>query len=500
MTDPTLHEALERIVRLEKRLAREREARVQAERMLEAKSLELYEANESLRRAALDLEAQVRVRTHELAQARDRAEAADRTKGEFLAMMSHEIRTPLIGVLGMADLLAESSLDPEQRQQVATIRSSGDTLLVIINDILDFSKVEANKLELELGVVDLVDEIDHVARLYRATADGKGVALDVHVDEVTARCVLGDRVRIRQIVANLVSNAVKFTERGSVAVHARTERNDDLVTMVIDVVDTGIGIPPERIDRLFQAFSQADASTTRRFGGTGLGLAISERLARMMGGSIQVESDHGRGSRFRVRLFLEAASPDGDEPAVVRSAIDPSAFAALRLLVAEDNAVNRKVAVALLARLGVEADLAENGVEAVDAVAAGHYDVVLMDMQMPELDGLDAARRIRALPLDRQPRIVALTANAFESDRAACLAAGMDDFMTKPFGLDDLCRALARCVPANARPSSATIASDGVTAACHRDASRWASRWAARWAARSSGAPAAQACGEHDVG
>lgn len=448
MTDhrpPESHlvDALERIARLEKRLTRERDARLQAERLLEMKSLELYEANESLRAAAHDLERQVAHRTRELAEARDRAEAAGRAKSEFLAMMSHEIRTPLIGVLGMAELLASSALDDEQRGQVETIRSSGDTLLVIINDILDFSKVEANKLELELGDVDLVDELEHVGCLYRPASAAKGVALVIDAADVRDRSVRGDRVRLRQIVSNLVSNAVKFTETGEVLVRASTERDGDLVTVVVDVVDSGIGIPHDRIDRLFTAFGQADASTTRRYGGTGLGLAISDRLARMMGGSVQVTSQLGVGSRFRLRLFLEPGLAPATADADDVEQIDPEVLARLRLLVAEDNAVNRKVAVALLARLGLHADLVVNGVEAVDAVRGGAYDVVLMDMQMPEMDGLDATRLIRSLPLEQQPVIVALTANAFDSDRQACLEAGMDDFMTKPFSLDELRRALA---------------------------------------------------------
>jgi signal transduction histidine kinase/ActR/RegA family two-component response regulator len=431
--------ALERVARLERRIAREREARVQAERMLEMKSLELYEANESLRALARSLEEQVVVRTSQLAEARDRAEEAGRAKSDFLAMMSHEIRTPLIDVLGMAELLASSALDDEQRQQVATIRASGDTLLVIINDILDFSKVEANKLELEVGDVNLAAELDHVARLYRPLALAKGVVLDLEVDEVTTRVVRGDRV------SNLVSNAVKFTHVGSVAVRARTERDHEMVTVVIDVIDTGIGIPRERLGRLFQAFSQADASTTRRFGGTGLGLAISERLSRMMGGNVQVRSEAGIGSVFSLRLFLEPGgdTPHTDEPV---AAVDAAAIAALRVLVAEDNAVNRKVAVALLARLGLQVDLAVDGHEAVAAARDGGYDVILMDMQMPEMDGLEATSVIRTLPLDPRPVIVALTANAFDADRDACLSAGMDDFMTKPFTLDQLRQALAGAV------------------------------------------------------
>jgi signal transduction histidine kinase/ActR/RegA family two-component response regulator len=446
MTEPLGFDgALERIARLERRIARERAARVQAERMLEVKSLELYEASESLRALARSLEEQVVVRTSQLAEARDRAEDAGRAKSDFLAMMSHEIRTPLIGVLGMAELLASSPLDEEQRQQVATIRASGDTLLVIINDILDFSKVEANKLELEVGDVDLAAELDHVARLYRPLALAKGVALDLELDEVTTRVVRGDRVRIRQIVSNLVSNAVKFTHVGSVAVHARTERDHDVVTVVIDVIDTGIGISRERLGRLFQAFTQADASTTRRFGGTGLGLAISERLAQMMGGNVQVRSDAGIGSVFSLRLFLE---PGGDSPHTdeLAAAVDDAAIAALRVLVAEDNVVNRKVAVALLARLGLQVDLAVDGREAVAAARDGGYDVILMDMQMPEMDGLEATSIIRTLPLDPRPVIVALTANAFAADRGSCLDAGMDDFMTKPFTLDQLRQALAAAV------------------------------------------------------
>ena len=305
MTEPLgLDGALERIARLERRIAREREARVQAERMLEMKSLELYEANESLRALARSLEEQVVVRTSQLAEARDRAEEAGRAKSDFLAMMSHEIRTPLIGVLGMAELLASSPLDEEQRQQVATIRASGDTLLVIINDILDFSKVEADKLELEVGDVDLKAELDHVARLYRPLALAKGVVLDLEVDEVTTTVVRGDRVRIRQIVSNLVSNAVKFTHVGSVAVRARTERDHEMVTVVIDVIDTGIGIPRERLGRC----SRRSRRRTRPPHAASAAPASASRSAsdsRMMGGKVQVRSDAGIGSVFSLRLFLE---------------------------------------------------------------------------------------------------------------------------------------------------------------------------------------------------
>jgi len=433
--------AADRIARLERRLAREREARAQAERMLEQKSRELYEANEGLREAAQQLEQQVRERTRELADARDRAEAATRAKSNFLAVMSHEIRTPLHGVLAMAELLMSSPLDATQREYVETIRTSGDTLLVVLNDILDFSKIDAGRLDLELRDFDLARELQATVALYRPVAAARSIELSVDTTAAGVRHLRGDSMRIGQIVSNLLSNAIKFTHVGNVSVRCRTRPDADRVLVELEVADTGIGIPDDRVDALFDPFTQGDASTTRRYGGTGLGLAISARLARAMGGDIRVRTARDVGTTFHVELRLDA----GNEPEPVRS---PPLFtgrtiAPMRVLVVDDNLVNQKLAQALLQRLGLSTDLAETGVEAVAKARQGDYDVVFMDVQMPEMDGLEATRIIRALPLAKQPRIVAVTASAFASDRENCLQAGMDDFISKPFRLDDLYRFIA---------------------------------------------------------
>jgi signal transduction histidine kinase/ActR/RegA family two-component response regulator len=423
-----------------RRVERERAARKEAERLLEHKSLELYEANQALHALAAGLERQVAERTDELAGALRRAEEATRAKSEFLALMSHEIRTPMNGILGMAQLLELSTLDAEQRSWVEAVRASGDTLLVLINDILDFSKIEAGRMELELRPFDLRHELGSLVELYRPMVEAKSLRLDVSVGELPP-AVVGDSARLRQIIGNLLSNAIKFTHRGSIGLVVTTSgETGGALRLDIHVRDTGIGIPAERLHRLFKVFGQGDASTTRLYGGTGLGLVICERLAAAMGGSIRVESALGVGTTFHVHVSLHHAASARIEP--VAFAALPVEVARLRVLVVDDNAVNRTLARALLSKLGVEADLVATGREAVVAAHMGEYQVIFMDMQMPELDGLEATRVIRGLELSRQPYIVALTANAFEADRELCLAAGMDDFLAKPFRLDDLRRRL----------------------------------------------------------
>jgi PAS domain S-box-containing protein len=372
----------------------------------------------------------------ELQRARCAAEAAAKAKSAFLANMSHEIRTPLNGVLGLSALLAGEQMTDGSQSMVNLIRESGEMLGRVLDDVLDFSKIDSGRLELESVPFSLRECLEWSIGMYRKTALEKNLSLSVSVDPRIPQQLMGDPTRIRQVVANLISNAVKFTEQGSVEVEAQLLPSDDATERIsVRVKDTGIGIPPEGLSRLFQSFSQVDASTTRRYGGTGLGLAISKRLVEMMGGSLEVESQAGAGSTFQFNLALRRSTAVLPPERILSGGPQTD----LRILVVEDNAINRTVIEHMLGKLGYKADVVGDGAAAVEQSARVSYDLILMDVHMPGLDGLEATQRIRGRSRpDRPVRIVALTASATVEDRELCFAAGMDDYMTKPLNISRL--------------------------------------------------------------
>ncbi|MBU1346941.1 MAG: response regulator [Alphaproteobacteria bacterium] len=385
---------------------------------------------------------------------RSKAEVASAAKSEFLAVISHEIRTPMNAVISAANLLRRTRLDREQREHVSMLLDAGDVLVGLLNDVLDLSKIEAGKMQLESSVVDLREKLGSLGRLWEPKAAANGVRMKIEIEPGVPDCVRTDPLRLQQMLFNLLSNAVKFTDDGSITVAVDWRDADN--RLILAVTDTGCGIPPERLAHIFDSFEQVDAGTTRKYGGTGLGLAISRRLAEIMGGRLTAESVVGEGSTFVLSLPVEAVAKPAAEPR--RRASSQKELQGKVILAADDHPVNRRILTLLLEPHGCQIVLVENGAEAVEAARSQRFDAILMDMQMPVMDGLEAAAGIRAEGLNRRTPMIALTANAMDVHRAAWDATGVHAFLTKPIDPVLLAATLAEACAAPVEERQSAVA------------------------------------------
>ena len=377
----------------------------------------------------------------EIIRAKEKAELAEKVKSEFLANMSHELRSPMNGILGMVELMGGNNLSSDQLEMLTTIKTCGESLLVILNDILDLSKIESNKIELEEDNFDLKQCLKEIVFLYTHQAHEKGIELTSNEKDFDAIWLSGDVTRLRQVLINLISNAIKFTSKGYVDIKLEILSSyDSKIRFKVEVRDSGVGIPKESQSKLFESFTQADSSITRKFGGTGLGLSISRQLMKLMGGDIYFTSEEGVGSCFTIDLSLKSGHA-GDDKSITTNHQKLYENLDLKILLVEDNLINQKVAIKMLAKLGYECKLANNGEEAlniIDNLGADYFDIVLMDMQMPVMDGVSATKLLKEKYGDDTPYIIAMTANVFDTDKKKCMDAGMSDFITKPVKLDSL--------------------------------------------------------------